>query len=933
MSDMGGLVINSTDMEEQRIVALHSYDVLEEGLENELGNLVKLAAQIVGVQKSYISFVDKDALIIKAAFGLQVGQRTFPREGSMCQYAMNTKEAYMVRDIRLAQHQGAPVISTKENIVFYASVPLIDTDGFILGCLCVVDDYPKELSNLQIEALQTLALQVITQLSLRRKHRQLEIQTEKSEEFIHAFQASPEIHCVLDRNGNILFINQAVNNVLGYTPTEVLGKSMWSFCYEDDASKLIANLVQGLKEGHKQFDFDFRIVGRQKEVKWLSWSTVSKGDRWYGYGRDITERKRLDTELTNLSFVASKVNNGVVISDDYNRVSWVNDAFTKITGFTLEDIQGQPLGDLIRGPETDWSVVEEARRLFSEKKSFTVDILAYRKDKKKVWLSIYSTIILSADGEVETEIEIIIDITDKKRVEQELEVLSTVASKTNTGVTICNADGAISWTNTALEEITGYSFNELQGKMLGDVLSTEETDRQVVLEARNKAKDKQSFAIEVLALKKDKTPVWLSVSSTPILNDRGEVESYIELITDITQRKQVERNMLLAKEQALQLSDAKEMFLSVMSHEIRTPLNAVIGMTHLLLDNDPKPSQIEDLNVLKFSAENLLNIINDVLDFTKIETGNLHLEFLPLQLQTLCQDIINSLQVSAHKQQNVLILNYDERIPALLLADKTRLYQILMNLLGNAIKFTHQGKVELVIKALETTTEAVRLHFEVKDNGIGIPADKKDYIFETFAQARIDTARKYGGTGLGLAITKRLLQLYNSDIKLESVEGEGTTFSFSIWFDIASQEALGEKVKSEEFEGKKVLIVDDNEINILIAKRILLRWGLVIDFASDGYQAIEYIRNNKYDLVFMDIQMQGINGYETTAIIRGMEEEYYQKLPIVALTASTLHSEKSRFKESGMNGHVLKPFNPAEIKQVLLEYFVVKEEGPIFLAE
>ncbi|GAB1462300.1 PAS domain S-box protein [Pedobacter sp.] len=912
--------ISST--EEQRLAALYSYDVLGEGLQNELDNLVKLAAQIASTKKAYISFIDRNDIVFKATYGLITQQRIFNRAGSICQYAMY-KDVYVAPDLRLTEefHDNA-LKSSQDNIIFYASVPLIDTDGYALGCLCVVDDCVQNLTSLQIEALQTLSLQIITQLSLRRKNLQLEVQTKRSEEFINVFEASPEIHCILNRDGDILFTNQAAYSILGYQIEEVLGKSMWSFCYKEDVLRIATHIENGLKNGQKQFSLDFRVVDKQKRVKWLSWSMAAKDDRWYSYGRDITEKKRLDMELTHLSFVASKVNNGVVISDDYNRVSWANDAFTEITGFTLQDIQGKPLGDLIRGPETDWSVIEEARKLTSEKKSFTVDVLAYKKDKTKIWLSIYSTIILSADGEVETEIEIIIDITAKKKAEQELEVLSTVARKTHTGVAICDKNGEITWVNEALEQLIGYSAAELSGKMLGDVLSNDETDRQVVLQARAASEHKKSFSIEVLAQTKKGQPIWLEVANTPIINAKGQIERYIELITDITERKQVERDIIQAKEQATQLSEAKEMFLSVMSHEIRTPLNAIIGMTNLLIENDPKQSQKEDLNILKFSGENLLNIINDVLDFTKIETGNLHLEFLPVNLQLLCNDIISSLKVNATKQQNILSLNFDEQIPTLVSADKLRLYQVLMNLLGNAVKFTTNGRVELTVKMQHESTAKVDVYFEVKDNGIGIPLDKKDYIFETFTQARADISRKYGGTGLGLAITKKLLKLYQSDIKVDSVEGKGASFSFVIGFDKVTNVEAQEKLRPVVFDGKRVLIVDDNEINIVIAMRILIKWGFVLDFAADGYEAIEKITKNKYDLVFMDIKMPGITGFETTTIIRGMEEEYYRTLPIVALTASTLHNQESKFKESGMNGHILKPFNPSEIKQVLAQFLV-----------
>ncbi len=909
-------------MEEQRLVALYSYDVLGEGLDSELDNLVKLAVQITAVNKAFITFVDRETIVLKATYGFKESEVIANRNGSVCQFAMYN-DVYIVPDIRKSEDfAGSYLLNSHEDLIFYASVSLVDSEGFSLGCLCVADDKERVLTALQVESLQTLSLQIIAQLSLRRKNLQLQVQTKRSEEFIDVFQASPEIHCILNRDGDILFINQAAYALLGYHSNEVLGKSMWSFCYKEDVARVVSYLQEGLKSGRKQFALDFRMIGKDGNLKYLSWSMAAKNNRWFGYGRDITEKKRLDLELTHLSFVASKVNNGVVISDGHNRVNWANDAFTQITGFTLKDIQGSPLGDLISGPETDWSVIEDARKLISEKKSFTVDILAYRKDKKKIWLSIYSTIILSEDGEVETEIEIILDITDKKKAEQELRVLSTVASKTNTGVAIYNENGKITWINEALENIIGFSKDELYGKMLGDVLSTDDTDKQVIWEARRASEYKKSFAIEVLVKSKSGKLIWLAVSNTPILNEKGDIERYIELITDITERKQVERDIVLAKEQALQLSEAKEMFLSVMSHEIRTPLNAIIGMTHLLIENDPKPAQIADLNILKFSGENLLNIVNDVLDFTKIETGNLSLEFLPVHLQSLCNDIINSLQVNAQKQKNTLTLHYDHQIPEILLADKTRLYQVLMNLLGNAIKFTRNGNVDLTINKVQETTNQVEVYFEIKDTGIGIPADKKEYIFETFTQAKADISRKYGGTGLGLAITKKLLKLYGAEIKVDSTEGKGTAFSFTISLGKGSKKVIEAKVDSTAFEGKKVLVVDDNEINILIAKRILMKWGLDIDFASDGYKAIDCITHNNYDLVFMDINMPGINGFETTIVIRGMEEDYYKDLPIVALTASTLQGEESKFKESGMNGHILKPFNPSEIKKVLAQYLL-----------
>jgi PAS domain S-box-containing protein len=919
----------SSEQEEQRLSALYSYDILGDGLEHELDNLVKLAAQIANVPMAYVSFVDRDNLLLKSVVGIGPEYKKVPRSVTVCQFTMMYDHVYVVPDVTLEPElANNAMLSSGGGIKFYASAPLKDAEGFSLGCLVLLDRVPRNLSDHQIEALSTLAVQVVAQLALKRKNSQLEAQTKRFEEFMDIFTVSPEIHCILNRDGAILFINDAVTSMLQYNVEDVIGESIWKYCYSEDVIRTVATVEGGLKNKKKQFSIDFRLVSKNGQVKWISWGMVARDNKWYCYGRDITERKKVEHELTRLSFVASKVNNGVVINDAHNNVMWVNDAFTKITGFTLTDLEGKPLGDLISGPDTDWSLIEKARELTQKKQSFTVDLLAYRKDKQPIWLSIYNTVVLDDAGKVDTEVEIIIDITEKKKAEEELQILSLVASKTNTGVTITNEKGEITWVNEALEDLIGYPLGELTGKMLGDLLSSKETDQKIIADARKKAANKQAYIIEVLANKKDGTPIWLSVANTPILNVQGQVERQVELIYDITQRKQIEKEMLESREQAVQLSEAKEMFLSVMSHEIRTPLNAVIGMTHLLLDNNPKPSQIDDLNILKFSGENLLHIINDILDFTKIETGNLELEASPFDLHTLCVDITNSLQVSAGKNGNQLVLIYDDQIPEQLLGDKTRLYQVIVNLLGNALKFTDKGRVELMVKLTSEHDNEAEIYFEIKDTGIGIPKDKQSYIFETFTQARTDISRKYGGTGLGLAITKRLLKLYNSEIKVESTEGKGTTFSFKIRFNRLSTALKLAPAQSipHLFSGKRILVVDDNEVNILIAKRFLSKWGLIIDFASNGEEAINKIVNNVYDLVFMDIRMPGIDGFDATKIIREIPGEYYKKLPVIALTASTLHNENMKFKESGMDGHILKPFNPEEIKAVLASYFG-KEAG------
>jgi PAS domain S-box-containing protein len=909
-----------TPIEEDRVCALHAYNILDTPVEDSFDNLVKLASQIFNMPIAFISLLDKERQWFKSSIGSDV--KEISRKQSFCNYTILENAVFEICDtLQDSRFSDYDVVTAEPHIRYYAGAPLIDEDGFALGSLCVLDLVPRQLSDVQKEILRNLAKEVVVHLVLKKKDQQLMANAVRFEELLNITKVSPEIHCILDFRGKILFVNDAVTRMLEYSVEEAMAMEMWDVCYPEDIPRVIKSIEEGLRNKRKELNIDFRIVGSNGVVRWISWNLVTKKNRWYTYGRDITESKRVESDLMKLSFVASKVNNAVVINDDNNCVTWVNDAFEKITGFTLDDVKGKRLGDLIIGPDTDLELIEEVRRLTAMRQSFTIDMLAYTKDKKEIWLSVYNTVVLDEKGNVDAEVEIIIDITDKKRAEEELQVLSLVASKTNTGVSIQDKEGITTWVNQSLEKMTGYKLEELKGHQMGNILSPH-FDQDLIKTARNKSRNNQSYMIEVLGEKKDGSPIWFSVSNTPILNSKGQVERQIDLISDITQRKQVEKEMIEAKEQALKLSQAKEMFLSVMSHEIRTPLNAVIGMTHLLLDNDPKISQVDDLNILKFSGENLLHIINDILDFTKIETGKMELEIFPFSLKTLANDIINSLQVNVKKNGNQLNLLFDPLITGKISGDKNRLYQILMNFLGNAIKFTENGLVELKINLVAENEDESVIRFEVSDNGIGIPKDKQRYIFETFTQAKTDISRKYGGTGLGLAITKKLLDMFNSDITVDSTEGEGTTFSFEIVFsktaEISATPGTGDEMSI--FVGKKILVVDDNEINILIAKRILSKWGLEIDSAINGYEAIDKIMTERYELVFMDIKMPGIDGFETTGIIRDINDRYYKEVPIIALTASTLKNDHFKFVECGMNGHVLKPFNPEEIKKLLFGF-------------
>ena len=394
---------------------------------------------------------------------------------------------------------------------------------------------------------------------------------------------------------------------------------------------------------------------------------------------------------------------------------------------------------------------------------------------------------------------------------------------------------------------------------------------------------------------------------------------------DISARKEAEIALVRARDEAEkarkiaeEASKAKTQFLSTMSHEIRTPLNGIVGATNLLMEEKPRPDQEENLNILHFSSVHLQSLVNDILDFSKIDAGRVEFEKREFVLSDLTSNIAQALRFKARKQKVNLHLQEDSNLPYLLVGDTTRLNQILLNLVDNAVKFTDAGTVQLKIIRERETANEVRLRFKVIDTGIGIDKDKIPTLFESFKQLNTDNTRKYGGSGLGLAISKRLIELQGGNIEVESEAGKGSTFSFALTFGIgkvvaaASEETAAAK-EAKSLKGLRILIVEDNLVNQRLAGKFLTNWGAETDAAEDGEVALEKVRKNHYDLILMDLQMPVMDGFEATQHIRNLADPQKARTPIIALTASALLEVRSQVSEAGMDDFSCKPFNPNEL--------------------
>jgi signal transduction histidine kinase/CheY-like chemotaxis protein len=397
-----------------------------------------------------------------------------------------------------------------------------------------------------------------------------------------------------------------------------------------------------------------------------------------------------------------------------------------------------------------------------------------------------------------------------------------------------------------------------------------------------------------------------------------------QLRREIQEREQKEIQLVEAMEAAQQGILSKDQFLSNMSHEIRTPMNGIIGMTNILLNTDLSETQHNYLSAIDYSAKNLLVIINDILDLSKINAEKLEIEKVNFSIKEVLDSVYKTLKVKVDEKAIGLNFNIENSIPNKMSGDRVRVSQILLNIVGNAVKFTEKGAVTVNCSFKEQTEQNLAVHFNVIDTGIGIKKESIQAVFESFSQANSGIARKYGGTGLGLPISKKLIELHGGELSLESEYGKGSTFSFILNFGIAAtEEDTKEKKKhllvSDEAKSKiKILLAEDNKINQLVAKRFLDRFGFQSDIANDGNETIQMVRKNDYDLILMDIQMPELDGLEATRFIRSKLTGKKKGIKIMAMTASVLKKEIDRCYEAGMDDYIPKPFDPDELYEKIV---------------
>ena len=501
-------------------------------------------------------------------------------------------------------------------------------------------------------------------------------------------------------------------------------------------------------------------------------------------------------------------------------------------------------------------------------------------------------------------------------------------------VAITDVKGRITFANAKFEEISGYTSSELIGKN-HRLLKSEVHSREFWKKMYETVSRGGAWNAEVCNIAKDGHPYWVDTTIVPFKDDKGKPQSYVAIRTDITERKKIEAELIQAKEAAEASEHTKSEFLAIMSHEIRTPMNGVLGMLGLLERSKLDRTQQHQLIVAKNSATSLLVIINDILDFSKIEAGKMELEAVEINLHSTLKELLESFSFKAHEKGLELFLEESAIAHPNIIIDSGRLRQILTNLIGNALKFTHDGSI--TIKAsLQSVAQTGRLHIDIIDTGIGIPQEKIATLFDPFTQADGSTTRKYGGTGLGLSIVKRLCELMGGTIEIESTLGEGSSFHIEMVVGLGSEEMQSKPVavepidRDEEIQWPiqtRILLVEDNSTNQMVAIGMLDAIGLEADIATNGAEAIEALRlalnTLPYTLVLMDGQMPVMDGYEATHRIRAGEAgDENCTVIIVAMTANAMAGDREKCMIAGMDDFITKPVDLTILKKTLLKYLL-----------
>ena len=692
-----------------------------------------------------------------------------------------------------------------------------------------------------------------------------------------------------------LYFSDRLKEMLGYQPEELESSPEQWFALVHPADREWATqlLIDHIKGSQESVFGEFRMRHKDGHPVWMLARGKATRDekgwalRLSGAMADISARKELDALLKGILASSSNAIMALqAIRDPEGQImdlTWrlLNRRAEELLGHPTDSLRGTSLRQLVPGMETE-GIYQRLVRVIETGEHLEAEYQNHHPEFLGTWYEL--TAAKLDDGIVIT----MQDIAARKASEAKIQQLSLVAQQATNGVIITDAEGRVQWINNGFTRLTGYELADIEGQIPGRLLQGPETDPAAIARVREKLALGVPFTEEILNYHRDGHPYWIRMTITPVFDARDQVTQFIAIEDDITPQKETEQALRQAKEAAEAAAVAKAEFLANMSHEIRTPMNAIIGMTGLLLDTPLNDEQHDFTEIIRVSGENLLTVINDILDFSKIDAGKLELEEQAFELRSTIEDVLDLLSTKAQSKGLELMYKVVDCVPDYIIADPTRLNQVLVNLTNNALKFTHEGEVMIHVRCQGSseTTEQPVLEFAVRDTGIGIPPDKLDRLFQSFSQVDASTTRKYGGTGLGLAISRKLISLMGGQIWVESEVGKGSTFFFSLPVRVADPLTAPPPPVPflDDLKGLRVLLVDDNQTNLDILRLQCQKWGMAPVSVQDSREVIPLLtREAPFQLAILDMQMPEMDGLQLAQFLKSQPAT--RDLPLLLLSS------------------------------------------------
>ena len=904
-------VETSSDDEVRRLAALREYAILDTPPESAFDEIARLSAWICGTSMGFISFADEERVWIKAGVGLDV--KEMPRQLSLCAEAIGGGDLVHWEDLaaypRLANH---PLV-TELKVRCFAGMPLVTPEGLAVGALCVLDPQPKQLSREQLDALGVLGRQVITQLELRRnviRHEQSEAALRQAEEkYRGIFENVTEGIFQTTPDGHYVAANPMLARIYGYETAEELVTAVRDIEHQLYVkAERRAEFVRLMQEAGVVSRFESQVYRKDGTVIWISENARSVRDGegkllyFEGTVEDITEQKRTeealrDSELLYHSLV-EYLPQHIFRKDTEGRFTFVNRLFCSTLSRKEEEILGKTDFDFFPRDLAEKYHADD-QEVMTAFKIVDTDEMHIRPNGEQLWVHVLKTPLLDAAGKVIGIQGIFWDVTERRRMEaalaHERDLLRALMDNVPDAIYFKDLQSRFLSCSRAVAAKVGVEDPALLlGKTDFDFFAPDHAKAAFEDEQHIIRTGQPVVGITEKETLPDGRVSWVLTSKMPFRNEKGEIIGTFGVSKDITVLIKAERDLAKARDEALVFARAKAEFLANMSHEIRTPMNAVIGMCGLLLETKLTGEQREFAETVRRSAEALMSIINDILDFSKGEAGRMRIENLDFDLREVVEGTVELLAESAQAKGLELLCWIQEDMPRYLRGDAGRLRQILMNLIGNAIKFTERGEVLAKVTPASETPERILLRFEVVDTGIGIGAEGQARIFEAFSQADTSMTRRYGGTGLGLAISKQLAELMSGEIGVTSDAGAGAVFWFTA--NLEKRPIPASVPPRDSLAGLRVLVVDDNATNRRILRHQLTGWQMRHAEAPGGQDALAALRaaataGAPFDLAILDMQMPEMDGLKLANAIKADPAIASTRLVLFTSLCDRLHAD------------------------------------------